>query len=82
MPFQFSYDSGYGPNDGDKAFVNVQPVIPFSLNDDWNVISRTILPIASSPTWISGWDEGLTDRSQPLASALIKRLFAMATRWV
>ena len=35
------------PADGDKAFVNVQPVIPISLNEDWNVISRTIVPI----TW-------------------------------
>jgi hypothetical protein len=25
--------------------INVQPVVPFSLNDDWNLISRTILPI-------------------------------------
>jgi hypothetical protein len=46
VPFQFNYDSGYGPNDGEKAYVNVQPVIPITLNDDWNLISRTILPIA------------------------------------
>ena len=46
VPFQFNYDSGYGPKDGEKAFVNVQPVIPFKLSEDWNVISRTILPIA------------------------------------
>ena len=46
IPFQFNYDNGYGPDDGYKAYVNVQPVIPFSLNEDWNLISRTILPIA------------------------------------
>ncbi len=46
VPFQFNYDSGYGPNDGEKYYVNVQPVIPFTLNENWNVISRTILPIA------------------------------------
>jgi len=28
VPFQFNYDTGYGPADGEKAFVNVQPVIP------------------------------------------------------
>lgn len=44
LPFQFNHDSGYGPNDGDRTYVNVQPVIPFSLNADWNVISRTIIP--------------------------------------
>ena len=30
VPFQFNWDQGYGPDDGDKAYVNVQPVIPFS----------------------------------------------------
>ena len=46
VPFRFNYDTGYGPNDGEKAFVNIQPIIPFALNDDWNLISRTILPVA------------------------------------
>ncbi|WP_037084171.1 hypothetical protein [Rhizobium sp. CF122] len=47
VPFQFNYDQGYGPQDGDHATLNIQPVIPFSLNEDWNLISRTILPV----TW-------------------------------
>lgn len=47
VPFQFNYDSGYGPSDGHKAVLNIQPVIPFELNDDWNVISRTIVPVTS-----------------------------------
>jgi hypothetical protein len=41
VPFQRNYDGGYGPNDGNKYTINVQPVIPFILNEDWNVISRT-----------------------------------------
>jgi hypothetical protein len=45
VPFQFNYDHGYGPYDGDKTVLNIQPVIPFELNDDWNVISRTIVPV-------------------------------------
>lgn len=68
VPFQFNYDSGYGPNDGDKAYVNVQPVIPITLNDNWNLISRTILPIAwqhdiAGP---SGDQSGLGDITQSL----------------
>ncbi len=39
VPFQFNYDHGYGPDDGDKATLNIQPVIPFKINEDWNVIS-------------------------------------------
>lgn len=68
VPFQFNYDSGYGVDDGQKAYVNVQPVIPFSLNDDWNLISRTILPIAwqSNIAGPSGDQFGLGDITQSL----------------
>jgi hypothetical protein len=45
VPFQLNYDHGYGPLDGDKTTLNIQPVIPISLNADWNLISRTILPL-------------------------------------
>jgi len=46
VPFQFNYDSDIGPNDkGDRYLLNIQPVIPISINDDWNIISRTILPV-------------------------------------
>ena len=45
VPFQFNYDTGYGPNDGNRETINIQPVIPITLNDDWNLISRTIVPV-------------------------------------
>lgn len=47
VPFQLNYDRGFGPDDGHRVTLNVQPVIPISLNEDWNLISRTILPIIS-----------------------------------
>lgn len=46
VPLQFNWDGGYGAADGDKAYVNIQPVVPFDLSQDWNLISRTILPVA------------------------------------
>jgi len=45
MPIQSNLDFGIGPGDGTKWTTNIQPVIPFGLNDDWNLISRTILPL-------------------------------------
>lgn len=46
VPFQLNYDEDIGPADeGERWNLNIQPVIPFSLNEDWNVISRTILPL-------------------------------------
>jgi hypothetical protein len=66
VPLQFNYDHGYGPEGGDKFTLNVQPVIPFAITDDWNVISRTILPITSQNNMFgpSGHQFGLGDITQ------------------
>ncbi len=46
VPFQANYDAGAGPtDDGWKFTLNVQPVIPVSINKDWNLIIRAIVPI-------------------------------------
>ena len=46
VPFQFNYDQDLGPTkEGERTYLNVQPVIPIHLNADWNVISRTIVPV-------------------------------------
>jgi hypothetical protein len=48
VPIQANYDQNIGLLDqGDKWVTNIQPVIPISLNKDWNIISRTILPVIS-----------------------------------
>src|SRR5262245_53145384 len=45
VPFQNNFDYGGGPNgDGFQYKLNIQPVIPISLDKDWNLITRTILP--------------------------------------
>ncbi len=56
--------------DRDQAFqykLNVQPVIPISLNKDWNVISRTIVPIIVQDDVIGNTSQGgLGDITQSL----------------
>jgi hypothetical protein len=48
LPFQNNWERGIGPSsEGDRYRLNIQPVIPFDLNDDWNLISRVILPVVS-----------------------------------
>lgn len=55
VPFQLNYDSNIGANDkGDRYLLNIQPVIPFSMNEDWNIISRTILPVISQDDVFTG----------------------------
>jgi hypothetical protein len=47
VPLQYNVDTGYGPGgNGTMISLKIQPVIPFELTEDWNVISRTILPIS------------------------------------
>jgi len=46
LPVQINFDRDLGPADrGTKTVTNVQPVIPFALSEEWNLISRTIVPI-------------------------------------
>ena len=46
VPAQYNYDEYGGLNDGASVSrLNLQPVIPFSLTDNWNVITRTIVPL-------------------------------------
>ena len=46
VPIQANYDGSYGPAETGSVWrINVQPVIPFTLTDDWNLISRTIFPV-------------------------------------
>lgn len=46
VPVQYNYDKYGGTNNGASATRWViQPVIPFSLNRDWNLITRTLIPL-------------------------------------
>jgi hypothetical protein len=48
VPLQLNYDRDIGvARGGERWQLNMQPVVPIELNKDWNIISRTILPIVS-----------------------------------
>ena len=48
LPFQFNFNEGVGEHDRRFFNLNVQPVIPYP-GDEWNVITRTIIPVNSVP---------------------------------
>ena len=50
VPFQENLYLNTGPLSGPYNLLNMQPVIPVSVNSDWNIITRTILPIVSLPS--------------------------------
>lgn len=46
LPIQYNQDYKMGAgHEGTRTVTNIQPVLPFTLNEDWNLISRTILPL-------------------------------------
>jgi len=49
VPFQNNTNFHFGPEKGTQNVLNIQPVIPIEISKDWNVITRTILPIISQP---------------------------------
>lgn len=55
VPFQSNWDFRMGPRDqGTQYKLNFQPVIPFSLGRDWNLITRTIVPYVSQEDVFKG----------------------------
>lgn len=54
LPFQDNLNTGIGPDDERQNILNIQPVYPVTLNDDWNLITRTILPVVSQPDFYTG----------------------------
>jgi len=69
IPIQMTYDQNIGVNDdGYKVQTNIQPVIPFDIGDDWNLLTRTILPVVKQDKIFpnSGSQFGLGDTSVSL----------------
>jgi len=56
VPFQNNTNFNVGPRDGTQNILNVQPVIPIEVNSEWNVITRTIMPVISQPAFVPGGD--------------------------
>ena len=63
LPLQNNSDFNIGPDNKTKNTLNIQPVWPFELNDDWNLITRTIFPVVSQPALLPGQERtfGLGD---------------------
>ncbi len=54
VPFQFNWAQGVGPDNDSRFLLNIQPVMPFRLNQDWNLISRVIVPVLGQPALTPG----------------------------
>jgi hypothetical protein len=69
VPFQSNFEWGGGPHsEGFKYTLNFQPVIPISLTENWNLISRTIVPVIHQ-------DDVVLDETQNGMGDVLQSLF-------
>lgn len=50
VPFQNNTNLNYGPERGTQNVMNFQPIVPFNVSPEFNVITRSILPIVANPS--------------------------------
>jgi hypothetical protein len=56
VPFNNNFFFRTGPENRTVWNLNIEPVIPIHLTDDWNLITRTIVPIFNVPSLAPGID--------------------------
>ena len=67
VPFQSNTNFNAGPFNRTQEVFNIQPVVPMHLSDEWNVISRTIIPLLSQPSpFYDSNTNGIGDITQSL----------------
>jgi len=81
VPFQSNFDFGGGPaGDGYQFKMNLQPIIPIALNEDWLLISRTILPFVDQHDIVGTSSQtGLADTVQSFFLSPVK---PTASGWI
>lgn len=78
MPFQNNTNFKAGPDDDTQNVLLFQPVMPFDISENWNLIARTIIPITTQPgalTKEQGGSKTGIGNTQIVAYFLPKRLF-------
>lgn len=83
VPMQLGYDRRIGETSSGTAYsLNVQPLVPFALDADWTVISRTILTVTTQRDVVpgEGRQSGLGDTLQSFFLAP-RRLAGDSAAW-
>lgn len=82
VPFQWTYDRNIGPVEGGRrSSLNIQPVVPMSLNEDWNLISRTIVPLIDQDDVFPG-SGGQTGMGDIVQSAFFSPVAPTRGGWI
>ena len=79
LPLQNNTNFNFGPREKTQNILNIQPVWPFSLSEEWNLITRTIVPVISQPALFRG-----DDRENGLGDTTFTAFFSPAEpgKWI
>jgi len=75
LPFQNNTNFNFGPREKTQNVLNIQPVIPVDLGEDWLMITRSIVPIISQPPFTQD-----DDREFGLGDSLFSAFFSPKNR--
>ncbi|MGI9329610.1 MAG: neuromedin U [Gammaproteobacteria bacterium] len=80
VPLQNNTNFNFGPRERTQNVLNIQPVVPLDLSEEWLMITRTILPVVSQPSFFSG-DDG---RENGLGDATVSAFLSPKdrSRWL
>src|SRR5262249_12241614 len=67
VPFRNDTLPNYGPFNRTQNVLGAKPIVPFSVNAEWNIITRTEIPLVSQPNpLIDSTTNGLGDTTENL----------------
>jgi len=78
LPFQNNTNFNSGIDERTQNVLNIQPVWPIKLSDDWNLITRTIFPVVSQPLPNGDREDGLADT---VFTAFFSPISTSTTTW-
>jgi hypothetical protein len=82
LPFQNNTNFDIGPDDDEvQNVLNIQPVLPVSINENWNLITRTIVPVISQPDFYTGGEGRITGLGDTTLSAFFSPTEAAKLTW-
>lgn len=80
VPFENNFNGDFGPNNGNQNVLNIKPVIPVAIGENWNLINRVILPVVSQP----GIPDGGPNRQNGLGDTTYQAFFSPSSpgEWI
>jgi hypothetical protein len=78
VPFQNNMDIGIGDLKGVHNTLNIQPVMPFSISDNMNLITRVVLPVVNQRN-ITGLGDTQTGLGDAVVSAFLSPVQSKVT---